>query len=377
MRRVSTNSLKPGMKVGHNIFNSRGETLISRGVILNEGYIESLKRLGIPALYIIDDSLPDFYVSDVIDERSRVAAIKLVRNILCGNKSSKSRLDNALFDESRSTISSIIDQLIENPSLMVNLIDIRSIDDYLFGHSVNVCVLSLITGISLGYDRKKLMTLGMGSLMHDMGKTLIPAYILNKPGPLNDEEFNVIKQHSEYGYTILNDGESNIKVLSAIIALQHHERYNGEGYPKGLNGNSIHEFSQIVGIADVFDAMTADRVYRKAHPPFEAYEMLAGSGNYFFDYKLVLAFLSNIAAYPAGSIVRLSSNEIAIVVETPKGFPLYPKVKILYDPIGCKLAEPVDLDLSLQKEKTVLKVMEQEEIEAVKTVQNSLITQLA
>jgi HD-GYP domain-containing protein (c-di-GMP phosphodiesterase class II) len=374
MRRVSTNSLQQGMKVGHNIFNSRGETLISRGVVLNDGYIESLKRLGIPALYIIDDSLPDFYVNDVIDEKSRVAAIKLVRNILNGNRSSKSRLDNALIDESRSTIGGIIDQLIENPGLMVNLIDIRSIDDYLFGHSVNVCVLSLITGISLGYDRKKLMTLGMGSLMHDMGKILIPAYILNKPGPLSDEEFNVIKQHSEYGYTILNDNESNIKVMSAIIALQHHERYNGEGYPKGLNGNSIHEFSQIVGIADVFDAMTADRVYRKAHPPFEAYEMLAGSGNYFFDYKLVLAFLSNIAAYPAGSLVRLSSNEIAIVVETPKGFPLYPKIKILYDACGGKLTEPIDLDLSLQKERTVVKVMEQEEIEAAKNKLQKLIS---
>jgi hypothetical protein len=130
MRRVSANSLQPGMKVGHNIFNSRGETLISRGVVLNEGYIDSLKRLGIPALYVIDDSLPDFYVSDVIEERSRVAAIKLVRNILNGNKSSKSRLDTPCFNESRSTIGSIIDQLIENPSLMVNLIDIRSIDDY-------------------------------------------------------------------------------------------------------------------------------------------------------------------------------------------------------------------------------------------------------
>ena len=374
MRRVSTGALLPGMKVGHNIFNSRGETLIGRGVILNDGYIESLMRLGIPALYIIDDSLPDVYIDDVIDEKTRTKAIKLVRDILKGQKDSKSRLDNALINESRATISEIIDQLIENPGLMVNLIDIRSIDDYLFGHSVNVCVLSLITGISLGFSRKKLMVLGMGSLMHDMGKTLIPTYILNKPGPLTDEEFNVIKQHSEYGYSILNDSESSIKILSAIIALQHHERYNGEGYPKGLNGNNIHEFSQIVGIADVFDAMTADRVYRKAHPPFEAYEMLAGSGNFFFEYKLVLAFLSNIAAYPVGSLVKLSSNEIAIVVETPKGFPLYPKVKILYDAGGSKLSEPYDVDLSSQKEMTVIKVMEQEEIEQIKTMKKKLIS---
>jgi len=366
MRRVSVDSLLPGMRVGHNIYNSRGETLISQNVVLNKRYIDSLKRLGIPALYIIDESLPDFYIDDVITESSRVEAIKLVRNILQGQNTAKSRLDNALINGSRETISDIIEQLLDNPCLMVNMIDIRSIDDYLFGHSVNVCVLSLITGISLGYDRGSLMNLGLGSLMHDMGKTLIPDCILNKPGPLSDDEFNVIKKHSEYGYSILTNNDSYIKKLSALIALQHHERYNGEGYPKGLIGANIHEFSQIVGIADVFDAMTADRVYRKAHPPYEAFEMLAGSGDFFFDYKLVLAFLSNIAAYPAGTIVWLSSKEIAIVVETPKGFPLYPKVKVIYDATGNKIPEPVDIDLSTQNEITVLKVIEYEELEEIK-----------
>ncbi|NLI13600.1 HD-GYP domain-containing protein [Pelotomaculum propionicicum] len=374
MRRVPIDSLLPGMKVGHNIYNSRGETLISHNVVLNKRYIDSLKRLGIPALYIIDDSLPDFYIEDVITEKSRVEAIKLVRNILQGQGTAKSRLDNALMNGSRETISDIIEQLLDNPSLMVNMIDIRSIDDYLFGHSVNVCVLSLITGISLGYDRSSLMNLGMGSLMHDMGKTLIPNYILNKPGPLNEDEFSVIKKHSEYGYSILTNNDSYIKKLSALIALQHHERYNGEGYPKGLLGANIHEFSQIVGIADVFDAMTADRVYRKAHPPYEAFEMLAGSGNFYFDYRLVLAFLSNIAAYPSGTIVWLSSKEIAIVVETPKGFPLYPKVKIIYDAAGNKLPDPVDMDLSAQNEITVLKVIEYDKLEEMVAKQGKLIS---
>jgi len=374
MRRVSVDSLVPGMRVGHNIYNSRGETLISHDVVLNKRYIDSLKRLGIPALYIIDESLPDFYIEDVITEKSRVEAIKLVRNILQGQHSAESRLDNALMNGSRETISDIIEQLLDNPGLMVNMIDIRSTDDYLFGHSVNVCVLSLITGISLGYDRGSLMNLGLGSLMHDMGKVLIPGYILNKPGPLSDDEYNMIKKHSEYGYSILTNNDSYIKKLSALIALQHHERYNGEGYPKGLLGADIHEFSQIVGIADVFDAMTADRVYRKAYPPYEAFEMLAGSGDFFFDYKLVLAFLSNIAAYPVGTIVWLSSKEIAIVVETPKGFPLYPRVKVIYDTAGNKIPEPVDIDLSTQNEITVLKVIEYEKLEEIKVKQGKLIS---
>lgn len=370
MRRIAVSILSPGMRVGHPIYNSMGEVLINRGVTLTKNYINSLSKLGIPALYITDDNLPEFFVEDVIDERSRVAAIKLVRKILTDQKNSNSPLERVLVSEARNTISNIIDQLLENSSMIVNMIDIRSLDDYLFGHSVNVCVLSLLTGIALGYDRDKLMSLGMGALMHDMGKTLIPTQILNKPGLLTDEEYNVIKKHPEYGYTIL----ANSSAYTAMIALQHHERYNGEGYPRGLSGSKIHDFSQIVGIADVYDAMTADRVYRKAHPPYEAYEMLAASGDFLFDFKLVQAFLSNIAAYPAGSLVRLSSNETALVVETAKRFSLYPKIKVICDSDGNRLTEPLDIDLSKQNVLTIVKVMEYDELEALHSKRKELIS---
>lgn len=374
MRRIAITALSPGMKVGHPVYNSRGEILINRGVTLNKNYINGLSKLGIPALYIIDDNLPEFPVEDVIDEKSRVAAVKLVRKILTNQKKSNSPLDKVLVSEARSTISNIIDQLLENSSMLVNMVDIRSLDDYLFGHSVNVCVLSLLTGIALGYDRGRLMNLGMGALMHDMGKTLIPAQILNKPGSLTDTEFNVISKHPEYGYTILANNSAYIKKITALVALQHHERYNGEGYPRGLSGGRIHEFSQIVGIADVYDAMTADRIYRKAHPPYEAYEMLAASGDFLFDFKLVRAFLSNIAAYPAGSLVKLSSNETALVVETPKGVSLYPKIKVILDCDGKRLSEPVDIDLSRQNSLTIVKLLEYEELEALQSDRKELIS---
>jgi len=341
--------------------------LLNRGVVLNQKYIERLSRLGIPVIYIFNEDLPDLYVEDVIDEKTRAAAINTAKKILKNPDSGKSPLNWSLLQETRSTIGEIIEQLIENRSLMVNMIDIRSFDDYLFAHSVNVCVLSLITGLSLNYDRCQLMDLGMGALMHDIGKTLIPSQILNKPGPLNDREFNVVKQHPIYGYTILTGtGSSYVKKTSALVALQHHERYNGEGYPKGITGKDIHEFSQIVGIADVYDAMTVDRVYRKANPPNEACEMLAASGDYFFDYKLVQYFLNNIAAYPAGSIVRLSSGKTAVVMETPRGFSFYPRIKVIYDAEGNKLAKPVDIDMAEQNTVTITQALEHEEVEALK-----------
>lgn len=148
--------------------------------------------------------------------------------------------------------------------------------------------------------------------------------------------------------------------------MQHHERFNGEGYPKGVCGEDIHEFSQIVGISDMYDAVTADRVYRKAHPPGEAYEMLAGSGDYFFNYALVKSFLYNIAAYPTGTLVRLNSNDTAVVVETPKGFSLYPKIKIICDADGNKLAEPIDLNMNEQKVLTIVEVLEHEDTQDIK-----------
>ncbi|MDF9409192.1 HD-GYP domain-containing protein [Pelotomaculum isophthalicicum JI] len=368
MRRVPSTALRPGMRVGHAIYNSNGEILLNSHVILKKSYIDSLIKMGIPAIYIIDESLPDFYVEDIIDEKTRVDTIRLTKNILKDTDFAKSPLNKAHLSEARKNIVDIIDQLLEKQYLMVNMVDIRSFDDYLFGHSVNVCVLSLITGISLGYNKTKLMLLGMGALMHDIGKTLIPAKLLNKPGTLTTDEFNVVKQHSELGYTILSNCEPHIKKISALIALQHHERFNGEGYPQGLCGlkSEIHEFSQITGIADVYDAMTADRVYRKAHPPYEAYEMLAGSGNFFFDYKLVRSFLSNIAAYPAGSLVRLSTNEIAMVTETAKGYSLYPKIIIIFDAEEKRLEKPVEIDLSKQNTVTITKVLEYEEIQGFK-----------
>ncbi len=377
MRRIPTTSLLPGMKVGHSIYNSRGEMLINRGVVLNNRYINSLLKLGIPVIYIIDEDLPEFYVEDVIDERTRTETVNLARKILKGTPTARSPLDNSLLTQAKTKISDIIDELLQNNSIMVNMVDIRSLNDYLFSHSVNVCVLSLITGISLNYDRNKLMDLGMGALMHDIGKTLLPSQILNKPGALTQEEFEVIKHHPEYGYSILNNGSRCIKKICATIALQHHERGNGEGYPKGLYKDSIHELSQIVGIADIYDAITADRVYRKACPPNEAYELIAGSGDFFFDYKLVQAFLSNIAAYPAGSIVELSSNEIALVIETTKGFSIYPKIKILYDVYGNKLTEPVDMDLSRQKDRTIVRVLEHEEIEELKQNNSYFASQIS
>lgn len=224
------------------------------------------------------------------------------------------------------------------------------------GHSVNVCILALMIGIHLGYSRSKLFHLAMGALLHDIGKTSIPERILNKPGKLSNAEFEIIKQHSIYGYKILNNNP-NISHASALIAQQHHERYNGQGYPNALSKDDIHEFAKITGIADMYDAITADRVYRKAHSPHEAFEIISASGDNLFDFYLVEAFLHHLTAYPTGTLVKLNTGEIAIVTENYPGYSRQPKVRMLFSSSGCPLTVNEELWLAEDCKISISKVI--------------------
>ncbi|GAB6181859.1 HD-GYP domain-containing protein [Desulfotomaculum defluvii] len=355
MRRLSMDFIKPGMKVGRPIRNSSGQILLNAGVVLSEKYISRLKLLGLHSLYIDDGLLPDIQVDDVIPEETRVKAIQQVKSLLQAHSKS---MGGDISDTSKiyPTINDIIDQLLDNTKLIVELVDIRTMDDYVFAHSVNVCVLALMTGISLGFERPKLFHLGMGALLHDIGKIFVPKNILDKPGRLTEEEYAEVKKHPAYGLDILSKNP-HVSSLSRMVVYQHHERYNGEGYPQNLKDSEIHQFAQITGMVDMYDALTANRVYRGAFPPHEAYEMIAGSGNYLFDFNIIQPFLSNIAAYPAGTIVELSSGEIAVVVSTKKGFSLYPKVRLLINRDKNSFQETVEIDLLECRNVTICKVV--------------------
>lgn len=335
MRRLPIKYIKPGIRLSHPIYGSDGRILLAKDVVLTNRYIVRLNELGISSVYIEDEIFKDIVITDVILEETRVKAILQVKELFRSQKIIKLEKDSAenynykIFD----TIEEIIDQLFTTRNLVASMIDIRLVDDYLFGHSVNVCVLSIITGINLKYDRKRILQLATGALFHDIGKSLIPSNILNKTKKLDESEFDEIKKHPTYSLELLRNN-SNISSISRTIAYQHHERCNGEGYPLGLEGNKIHEMSQIVGMADIYDALTADRIYRKAVPPNEAYEMIAGTGGQYFKLDIVQSFLAQIAAYPAGYLVQLSNGEIAIVVDYKKGFTILPRVRVIMNQNG-------------------------------------------
>jgi HD-GYP domain-containing protein (c-di-GMP phosphodiesterase class II) len=182
-----------------------------------------------------------------------------------------------------------------------------------------------------------LIDLGMGALLHDIGKTRIPIEILNKDGKLTDEEFNIIKRHPELGYKMI-ENVKEINNRSRAIILEHHERVDGKGYPFGLTGDRMHKFSKITCISDVYDAIVSDRVYRRGFAANEAYEFILGGVGSFFDFDLVNVFKDNFSIYPLGACVKLSNGLEGFVVGHNKGFPDRPIVRILYNEMGTKIA---------------------------------------
>ena len=343
MSRIFTPMLKPGMKVERSVFGPRGEILVSKGSILTPSFISKLKEYEIHFVYINDGKQQGIYkknkapavrapkikAKDMIAKETRVAAVRQVKNILLETKESgKLVIDPQSIYR---TVGQFTTEIMASRDLMFNLVDLRRQDDYTFAHSVNVCVLALMTGITLGYSSQQLAILGVGALLHDLGKVKIPDEILNKPGRLTREEYSLIKMHTVYGSELIS-ASKNLNHLHALMAYQHHESCDGTGYPEGIKAEEFHDFSQIISIVDKFDALTADRVYRKPFLPNEAYEMCAASGNYLFKEYIVKAFLKNIAAYPAGAVVELNNGYIGAVIDTPKGFSTSPRVMLLYGP---------------------------------------------
>ncbi|MBA1334214.1 MAG: Metal-dependent phosphohydrolase [Firmicutes bacterium] len=326
MRRISVDKIITGMRLSKSINLIDGRMLLSKGMPLKESYIDKLKNLGIYQVYIDDEISSDLHVDDVISEETRFHARVQVKKLM-EDISSSGAIDLCPIGD---TVNTIIDELIYNKNIMVNLDDVRSVDDYTFSHSVNVCVLSIITGINLGYNQTRIKEMGMGALLHDIGKTKVSNEIIKKPGFLHPVEMEEMKKHAEYGHEILKSFPE-IGYTSRFVVLAHHERCDGSGYPLGLKGEETHEFVKVVAVADVFDALTSDRIYRRRVERQEAVEYLTSMSGKLFDCDIVKAFIRSVPVYPIGTIVELSTGQKAIVLDNNRDFPTRPRVRIIED----------------------------------------------
>jgi len=244
-------------------------------------------------------------------------------------------------------IDDVITSAVRNRDALVALAKLRVHDAYTFTHGVNVAVLAVAFGAALGISPQGLKQLGLAGLFHDLGKTGVPDAILNKPGPLSPKEFERIREHPAHGCRLLAGRGLPEAVLRGVG--EHHEKADGSGYPRGLAGEDIHPFGRVLGVADVFDALTSRRSYKEAMLPTRALGVLYGMRGRDFPAQLVERFIKFLGPYPVGSFVRLASGEYGFVRRGNPGRPLLPELVLVLDASGRACAEHL-LDLGAWRE---------------------------
>lgn len=361
MRIVPIHLIQEGSQLAKTLYSSDGRVLLRAGMILDSKKLGRAEQIGFKSLYI-NDAFSTNMVDDVIDTQTRLQSIMQVKDSYdafgefaeaaakgTSNQWKLSEMRYEYLNGVKSTAGGIVDALLNRKSLTINIQDVKQMEEYLYQHTVNVAVLSVLLGMDQGLPEEDLENLAIGALFHDIGYNSVSKSILNKPGPLTKKEMEEVRKHANEGYQHLKD-DVDINSHIRMIVLQHHEWMDGSGYPHGLTSTNIHPLSKIVAIADVYDALTSDRPHRQALPPNEAIEFLLGHANQQLDQELVKNFIKLIIPYPVGTLVRLSNGEIGVVERLYENFPLRPVVKIIR-----QLATTVEMiELDLMKEQNVV-----------------------
>ena len=351
--------LKPGMIATQSIYNKKGEFILTRGVPMTQEQIDQLAAMDLADLSVVssDPKISVIPPADVVEETTRSDAIRKVYDTF-HDLEDTGELDPAALTP---TAQAILKNALENRENLVQLTDIRLHDNYTFGHSVNVAVLSAILGSLCNVSGDDLVNLIIGALLHDIGKLIIPQEILTKPGQLTEQEFYVIQMHPEAGRLKLRDLSTPSAEILATIAGQHHEHIDGRGYPDHLTGSQIHIFARIVAIADVFDALTSARSYKPAYRPHTAYRIMTKCSPGQFDETLLNLFFDSVAIYPVGTVLKTTMG-YAIVKKTELGHTLTPTICVFGDLNGDALKQPYTIDLRKFPPDTIVSALEEMEM---------------
>jgi HD-GYP domain-containing protein (c-di-GMP phosphodiesterase class II) len=347
MQNIHLENLRPGMIVGRSIPGVDNTIILTAGIELTKAYIEQLRQLGVPSVYIQDHRTQDIELRSPVQDYLRLKAARLLKSIFKEISSQLiSRIDISDYLPQLHTVAEdILQDILTSDKLVLDFFEIKNVLDYNCLHSVDVCILAVLMGKKLGLEIDKLQELAVGALLHDIGKALVPGSIITKPGALTPEEYQQMKRHTLMGFELLCRTK-DVTPGIAQVSLEHHERFDGRGYPNGLKGSQISFYSRLIAICDVYDALTSDRFYRKRYLPHQAAEFIMGGGGTHFDYRLVKTFIDCVAMYPLGSVVHLNTGQMGTVAKVMPNYTTRPILRILQDQEGRNLAEPFDLDLS-------------------------------
>jgi putative nucleotidyltransferase with HDIG domain len=282
----------------------------------------------------------------VTEELARAQQVKNQAHQLVRTVMHDARLGKAIeLDQVEPVVQNITESILRNPGALTGLLRIKNKDDYTFLHSVSVCTLLVAFCRSTGMDTALTRQAGLGGLLHDTGKALVPDEVLNKPGRLTDEEFEIIKKHPKDGYEILLK-TPQVGEIPLDITLHHHERMDGSGYPDKLPGEQISTLAQMAAIVDVYDAITADRCYHKGMSAAEALRKIYEWSKFHFNPQHVQAFMRCVGIYPVGTLVLLESGRLGVVTEPHETNLLAPKVNVFFSTKSNTYIKPQEIDLA-------------------------------
>ncbi|MBQ5431504.1 MAG: HD-GYP domain-containing protein [Lachnospiraceae bacterium] len=312
------------MILGQELYDADGRMLISKHTELTDENIAFIAFLGIPGVYIDDEFSEDIQIQEIIEPEVYKAAVQIIHRVFIYSMDEGTDNEEAALQEE---VRKIVKATLKQKDVLYNLINIKSYDGYTYFHSVNVAILSAVLGAKLHLSEEELMDLTTAGFLHDVGKVFVDPEIINAPRKLTPEERAMMMDHPRLAYDFLKTNyHFNENVLEAVY--QHHEWYNGHGYPRRMEEKDISLLARIIKVADVYDAMTGRRSYHEPYLPSDVLEYIMGRNGMEFDPEVVKLMIAEFCVYPVGCEVQLSDGRHAVVLENHRGTIMRPTIKL-------------------------------------------------
>lgn len=371
MKKIPIEELKPGMVFTRTVFGDNYEIIAEPNTPITSKDIENLKKKGVKfvettgelrGVVKIQEEVP---LVDKVESSARElmtfykSLVDSVESVYTNYKVNKEILPEKVVN----IVEKVIDKISEvgDKNVFLNLINIVDKTKYLPTHVLNATILGLLLGKEMNYPESKLKLLGTGILLMDIGMVFIPMSILERETKLTDEEYNKIKTHTVLGYKAVVQ-ENNMSPEVGRVCLEHHERWDGTGYPRNLQKQQISEYARVAAIVDTYEAMTRKRVYRDRMMSFEAMRAILTEGSTKFDPDILKVFLRMMSVYPVGSYVMLNTRAIAKVISSDPISPFRPVVKVVYDEFGTKIDDGETIKLSEETKIFIVRPVKEEEL---------------